>query len=280
MKDILPEFKQLIFPTFLSLAKGVKITDNGIHSRVQFNGIVISAADINGFATFMGMTSPTPFVYLYILGQRAQASLMLQKEFTIAIPGLVHIANRLEELNPIDYTAPFDILATVDVEYKAAGSLIPVFNVDFIQKGVVVAKCQSTYLAKRKSNKPKGNIEIENPVTNPFIEQVLTIPANAGRQYARVAGDRNPIHTSTLLAKLFGFKRPIAHGWYLVSKLVNQCEIKKNKAFKCIEVEFKSPVFLPGAIVLQVEEKSDGILLFSALSKESNKLVLTGSLRA
>lgn len=280
MKDILPEFKQLIFPTFLSLAKGVKITDNGIHSRVQFNGIVISAADINGFATFMGMATPTPFVYLYILGQRAQAALMLQKEFTIAIPGLVHIANRLEELSPIDYNGPFDIVATVDVEYKATGSLIPVFNVDFIQKGVVVAKCKSTYLAKRKSNKPKGNVEIENPVTSPFIEQVLTIPANAGRQYARVAGDRNPIHTSTLLAKLFGFKRPIAHGWYLVSKIVNQCEIEKNKAFKCIEVEFKSPVFLPGAIVLQVEEKPDGILLFSALSKESNKLVLTGILRA
>ncbi len=280
MNNKLPEFNQLIIPTALSLAKGVKISRAGIHSQLSYKGILINPKDISQFAGFIGIGNPTPLTYIYILAQRAQAALMLQKEFTIAIPGLVHIANRLEELSPVDYNAPFDIVATVDVEYKATGSLIPVFNVDFIQKGIVVAKCQSTYLAKRKSNKPKGNVEIENPVTSPFIEQVLTIPANAGRQYARVAGDRNPIHTSTLLAKLFGFKRPIAHGWYLVSKIVNQCEIEKNKTFKSIEVEFKAPVFLPGAIVLQVEEKSDGILLFSALSKESNKLVLTGSLRA
>ena len=280
MNNKLPEFKQLIFPSFLSLAKGVKINESGIHSRVQFNGIIINQADINRFATFVGTATPTPFVYIYILAQRAQAALMLQKQFTIAIPGLVHIANQLEEVNPIDYSAPFDILATVDVEYKATGSLIPVFNVDFIQKGVIVTRCQSTYLAKRKSNKPKSTAAVDDPVTKPFLTEELSIPANAGRQYAKVAGDRNPIHTSTLLAKVFGFKRPIAHGWYLVSKIVNLCEQHQNTTYKTINVEFKSPVFLPGAIVLQVEEKSDGILLFSALSKESNRLVLTGSLRA
>jgi hypothetical protein len=234
---------------------------------------------MNGFATFMDMGSATPFVYIYILAQQAQAALMLQKAFTIAIPGLVHIANRLEEINPIDYSAPFDILATVDVDYKTEGSLIPVFNVEFTQKGIVVAQCQSTYLAKRKSNKAKNNTVVENPVTNPFLEQVLPIPANAGRQYAKIAGDRNPIHTSTLLAKVFGFKRPIAHGWYLVSKIVRQCELEKKKAFKFIEVEFKAPVFLPGDILLQVEEQPDGTLVFSAQSKETGKLILSGSLR-
>jgi acyl dehydratase len=119
---------------------------------------------------------------------------------------------------------------------------------------------------------------VENPVTNPFLEQVLPIPANAGRQYAKIAGDRNPIHTSTLLAKVFGFKGPIAHGWYLVSKIVRICEQVKNKPFKFIEVEFKAPVFLPGDIRLQVEEQPDGTLVFSAQSKETGKLVLSGSL--
>lgn len=280
MNNKLPEFNELIFPTFLSMRKGVKISNEGIHSSIQYKGITINATQLSRFTRFMDITNPEPFVYIYILGQRAQAALMLQKEFTIAIPGLVHIANRLEEINPIDYTAPFDILATVDVEPKAEGSLIPVFTVEFKQNGIIVAQCQSTYLAKRKSSKAKTLNALENPITKPFLEQELTIPANAGRQYARIAGDRNPIHTSTLLAKVFGFKRPIAHGWYLVSKIVHQYELKTNRAFKFIDVAFKAPVFLPGAIVLQVEEKPDGTLLFSAISKEDNKLVLTGSLRA
>jgi acyl dehydratase len=280
MNNKLPEFKQLIFPSFLSLAKGVKISNAGIHSQLSYKGILINPKDVSQFAGFIGIGNPTPFVYIYILAQRAQAALMLQKEFTIAIPGLVHIYNRLEEVNPIDYTAPFDILVTVDVEYKEEGSLIPVFSVEFTQNAIVVVKCQSTYLAKRKSKKPKSTTTVDNPATKPFLSQEIVIPANAGRQYAKIAGDRNPIHTSTLLAKLFGFKRPIAHGWYLVSKIVNLCEQHQNTTYKTINVEFKSPVFLPGAIVLQVEEKPDGILLFSALSKETGKLVLTGSLRA
>lgn len=278
MNNKLPEFKHLIFPSFLSLAKGVKISNAGIHSQLSYKGILINPKDVSQFAGFIGIGNPTPFVYIYILAQRAQAALMLQKEFTIAIPGLVHIYNRLEEVNPIDYTAPFDIETQVDVEYKAEGSLVPTFSVAFLQRGQVVARCNSIYLAKRKSNKPKSTTTVDNPATKPFLSQEIVIPANAGRQYAKIAGDRNPIHTSTLLAKLFGFKRPIAHGWYLVSKIVNLCEQHQNTTYKTINVEFKSPVFLPGAIVLQVEEKPDGILLFSALSKETNKLVLSGSL--
>ncbi len=278
MNKKLPEFKQLIFPSFLSLAKGVKISRAGIHSQLSYKGILINPKDISQFAGFIGIGNPTPFVYIYILAQRAQAALMLQKEFTIAIPGLVHVYNRLQEVNPIDYTAPFDIETQVDVEYKAEGSLVPTFSVAFLQRGQVVARCNSIYLAKRKSNKPKSTTTVDNPVTKPFLSQEILIPANAGRQYAKIAGDRNPIHTSTLLAKVFGFKRPIAHGWYLVSKIVNLCEQHQNITYKTINVEFKSPVFLPGSLTIQLEEKTDGSLVFSALSKETNKLVLSGSL--
>jgi acyl dehydratase len=47
----------------------------------------------------------------------------------------------------------------------------------------------------------------------------LTVPGNAGRAYAALSGDRNPIHLSALTSQLFGFKRPIAHAMYLVARL-------------------------------------------------------------
>lgn len=262
----------------MSLAKGVKVNAAGIHSSLSFKGILVDAADIKQFAAYIGITNPVPLVYIYILAQRAQAALMLQKEFTIAIPGLVHIANRLQQLAGIDYSVPFDIVANVDVEPKAEGSLIPVFSVDFLQNGVLVAQCHSTYLAKRKSNKPKTATEIINPITKPFLQEVWNVPANAGRRYAKVSGDRNPIHTMPLFAKIMGFKRPIAHGWYLVAKIVNRCELEKATVFKTIEVEFKAPVFLPGTPLLQLEESANGGILFSLLSQAGDKLILTGTL--
>jgi len=47
----------------------------------------------------------------------------------------------------------------------------------------------------------------------------LKVPANVGRQYGALSGDRNPIHIHALLSQLFGFKRPIAHAMYLVGRL-------------------------------------------------------------
>src|SRR5690606_2130019 len=36
--------------------------------------------------------------------------------------------------------------------------------------------------------------------------------------YARVSGDRNPIHTSRVGARLFGYPRPIAHGMWTLAR--------------------------------------------------------------
>jgi acyl dehydratase len=40
----------------------------------------------------------------------------------------------------------------------------------------------------------------------------LRLPAGLSRQYARVSGDYNPIHLSSLSAKVFGFRSVVAHG--------------------------------------------------------------------
>ena len=39
-------------------------------------------------------------------------------------------------------------------------------------------------------------------------------PRDIGRRYGRVTGDLNPIHLSALSARLFGFRRAIAHGMW------------------------------------------------------------------
>jgi hypothetical protein len=46
-----------------------------------------------------------------------------------------------------------------------------------------------------------------------------SIPGNAGRAFGALTGDRNPIHLFAFTAQLFGFKRPIAHALFLVSRL-------------------------------------------------------------
>jgi acyl dehydratase len=49
-------------------------------------------------------------------------------------------------------------------------------------------------------------------------EGVWEAGAKLGLKYAAVVSDYNPIHLYGVTAKLFGFRKPIAHGMYFAAK--------------------------------------------------------------
>ena len=63
-----------------------------------------------------------------------------------------------------------------------------------------------------------------------------------------MSGDYNPIHLYGLTARLLGFRRPIAHGMYLVARAVADIETQLGRAdFRRLELRFKTPTFLPSS---------------------------------
>ena len=88
--------------------------------------------------------------------------------------------------------------------------------------GEEVWRSTSTYLA-RGAKAPEGAPEAEIEVAVGDLERVAAtwrIPDDAGRRYAKVSGDVNPIHLSGLTAKAFGFKRAIAHGMWVKARVL------------------------------------------------------------
>lgn len=51
----------------------------------------------------------------------------------------------------------------------------------------------------------------------PHVLEQLRLGPGAGRAYGALCGDLNPIHVHALTARLFGFKRPIAHALYITA---------------------------------------------------------------
>lgn len=62
----------------------------------------------------------------------------------------------------------------------------------------------------------------------------LSLPANAGRSFGALTGDRNPIHMHALTSQLFGFKKPIAHAMYIVARLEAELVKKGRSLTACI----------------------------------------------
>lgn len=84
----------------------------------------------------------------------------------------------------------------------------------------------------------------------------ISLTSDAPRDWVMVCNDINPIHISSLAAKLFGFSGKIAHGNHVVVLMVSKLggELSKQEMGKLIwdsqtpcfvEVAFKCPMVLP-----------------------------------
>lgn len=278
MAQQLPTLAQLIIPSALSLLKKVRVRPEGIHIERVYEDVQIDAADVAQYRAFLEWNNPQPLCYLYLLAQRAQVALMVDKQFTMKVPGMVHMGNKLVQLAEIDFTQPFTLHSRAEVPYKEEGSLLPRFMVDIVQHGNKVAYCESWYLVKRKSKTKRQHTEPLNQDFAVAHTEEWQIPGSYGRQYARVSGDINPIHTVGLFAKMMGFKTSILHGWYSVSRLVKRAEELNGTIYRDIEVSFKAPVYLPSTQVLSLGTPTNGQVPFMLNDAKTGALALAGHL--
>jgi acyl dehydratase len=86
---------------------------------------------------------------------------------------------------------------------------------------------------------------------------VWRVGPDEARAYAAVSGDRNPIHTSTVAARLFGFPRRIAHGMW--SKARSLAALEGRLPVACtVDVSFKLPILLPSTVAFSAVQDTDG----------------------
>jgi acyl dehydratase len=83
------------------------------------------------------------------------------------------------------------------------------------------------------------------------------VPDDAGRRYAKVSGDVNPIHLSGLTAKALGFKRAIAHGMWVKARVLGALAGRLPEALE-VDVAFRKPLFLPSTVALATAEVAGG----------------------
>lgn len=198
-----------------------------------------------------GTLPPTyPHVLAFPLGLR----LMSRPDFPLPVIGLVHVANRIEVLRPVAAGEPLDVsVRAVDLRPHERGRQFDVVAVASVD-GEVVWRGLSTYLRKEK---PRGDGNRQRPAPPPAAAVVppaaalWRVPARTGTDYAAVSGDHNPIHTSAVGARLFGFRRRVAHGMWSKARCLAALEGRLPDQYT-VEVSFKRPILLPAKVALSV----------------------------
>lgn len=101
--------------------------------------------------------------------------------------------------------------------------------------------------------------------------------ADTGRRYAEVSGDRNPVHLSRLTARLFGFRRPIAHGMYTAGRALADVGPAAGHTFVWT-AEFTKPLLLPATVAVSVAASDDGYA-YTVWRQGAGRPYLTGEVR-
>jgi acyl dehydratase len=104
------------------------------------------------------------------------------------------------------------------------------------------------------------------------------LPADLGRRYAAVSGDRNPIHLHGLTAKPFGFARPLAHGMWTHARCLAALGPQLPDAVT-IEVAFRRPLLLPAVVSFAEAEVDGGAIAFGVRDADDGTPHLDGIAR-
>lgn len=235
-------------------------------------GVSVDRATLADYDRVCGfrLSDRLPATFPHVMGFPLAVRLMTAPDFPLPLIGLVHVGNRITAHRPItaDETVDFTTYAE-NLRPHDRGRQVDVVLVGSVD-GTEVWRGVSTYLGRER--KPGGREPGERPAA-PAATARWRVEPRIGTEYARVSGDHNPIHTSRLGARLFGFHRPIAHGMWSKARCLAALEARLPDAYT-VEVAFKLPVPLPSTVSFAL--LPDGGF---ALHDSRGRPHLTGSVR-
>ena len=200
------------------------------------------------------LTDELPATYPHVLAFPLAMRLLTAPDFPFPAIWLVHVANRITVSRPVTADAPLELsVRAADLRPHERGRQVDVVATARVD-GEPVWSAVSTYLAK---DRPGGRRDRRDHPPAPAASAVWQVPARVGGDYAEVSGDRNPIHTSRLGARLFGFARPIAHGMWSKARCLAALEGRLPAAYT-VDVAFRQPILLPGRVAFSARTADGG----------------------
>ena len=222
-------------------------------TRLARTGVIADPAQLAAYARVcgFGLADVLPPTFPHVLAFPLQVALMSDRSFPLALVGLVHVRNRIDVLKPIGSGEALDIEVRAErfATHRAGATVDLCASVS--AAGEEVWRGRSTYLA-RKAKAPDGAPASDTDVEVGDLPDGTIrwrVPDDIGRRYARVSGDVNPIHMSSLTAKALGFKRAIAHGMWVKAHALAALEGRLPSAMS-LDVGFRKPLFLPSTVTL------------------------------
>ncbi|MBN9375796.1 MAG: hypothetical protein J0I40_10465 [Cellulomonas sp.] len=265
--------------------------------------VPVDTTRLTAYQALMGLRAADrlPAGFVHTMAFPLHVALMVRDDFPTAPAGMVHVANRVTQHRPLFRDDLLEIAVhAADLRPHRSGTQLDLVaqvrragSSDLAWEGV------STYLARGvqlaagappaaagapsdaagepsdAAGEPgeEGRSEWHAPVPTASWR----LAADTGRRYAAVSGDRNPVHLSTPTARMFGFRRAIAHGMYTAGRALADVGPAAGHTFVWT-AEFSKPLLLPATVAVRVAPDGDGFG-YTVWTPGAGRPYLTGQVR-
>ncbi len=226
---------------------------------VRVEDLAIDRSHVASYATVTGLryADAVPLTYPFVLTFPTVMSMLTGFDFPFPAVGAVHVENRITAQRRIAVTDTVSFTTrAANLREHRRGLLVDMITE--ISVGNEPAWHQvSTFLHQQRtslSDEPKS--AAKSPKPGP-PNAILRIDPARIRRYAAISGDANPIHTSALGAKLFGFPTAIAHGMFSAAAVLANIEGHLPERVE-YAVRFAKPVLLPASAGIYLDRVAGG----------------------
>ncbi|TKB48911.1 hypothetical protein FCL40_09730 [Ferrimonas sediminicola] len=210
---------------------------------IEVQGFRFDAGKLEKYNTFCGFPKESlPLSYLFVATQPVQLMLLTQPDVPVKPLGMIHLGVSFEQHAPMSLDKSYQFTLKVGDQQETIKGLEFELLGEFRDQGEVTASYVSRCLLRLEGPRKRGRPAREPRVAYDWKPvSSLTMQESDARRYAAISGDYNPIHLHRLTAKPFGFEAPIAHGMYMVAKMLASAAEPIGSA----SFQFQRPVLMP-----------------------------------
>jgi acyl dehydratase len=186
-------------------------------------------------------------------------------ETPLPLGAMVHVSTDMVWARPLPPGDAIRCRVELDrVEHTPRGLKLTVLSRNWMGAGQLCSQGSSVFMVRTRASadgdSPRPPRDPDPAPDEAGWTELAHWPlrASAGRRYARVSGDYNPIHLWPWTARPFGFRAPILHGYATAARtahtLISQRLRGDPTALRRMHIAFRAPLPLPSTAVLLIDE--------------------------
>jgi len=217
------------------------------------------------YRSLVGSSAEVPLALPQIPVMALHIDLLSQWSFPIKALGMVHLGTVIEVLDELPPDGPWDVRAWVAGGRHVRSGFEFDMHGEVSAQGRVCWRSRAITLSRSKTAAGAEPSTVPTPDASGAWESQtpVRVEEGTGRAFGRVTGDVNPIHMHALPARLFGFRRAIAHGWWTTGRAAALLGVDESMPGRQLSIAFRRPVDLPSTPVLCSRAAADGGVEFA-----------------